>query len=215
MVRSDKSGPRNVARMPEYRSWHAMRWRCEKPATPGYERYGGRGIAVCERWRTFANFLADMGPRPEGTTIDRVDNERGYECGKPECSDCGPAGRTLNCRWATQLQQQRNRSDTKRIVVDGARVAAVDLYSERGVSAELFHQRTANMGWDSIRAATTPPREGRYDAVVEFEGAPVVVRDLLARFGVSLGAYKQRVRRGVDPVTAATTPMQRTTTEAA
>lgn len=84
---------------PTYISWSRMRARCNRVNHPKRHRYGGRGIKVCERWSSFANFLADMGDRPPGTTIDRVDNDGNYE----------PA----NCRWATQLEQQRNRSTTK------------------------------------------------------------------------------------------------------
>jgi len=81
----------------EYRSWMAMRNRCQQPKTMFYERYGGRGIRVCERWQKFENFLADMGPRPEGKTLDRYPNPDGnYEPG--------------NCRWATPKEQRHNRT---------------------------------------------------------------------------------------------------------
>lgn len=78
-----------------YSSWRSMLKRCYDPRSNGYERWGGRGIAVCDSWReSFANFLADMGERPEGMTLDRIDNDRNYE---PD-----------NCRWATWSEQRRN-----------------------------------------------------------------------------------------------------------
>jgi hypothetical protein len=91
---------------PEYSSWRAMLERCYNPKSISYPHYGARGITVCPRWRaSFSAFFADMGPRPEGMTIDRKDNELGYLCGN--CPDCG---RVKNCRWASwhdQIQGQR------------------------------------------------------------------------------------------------------------
>lgn len=78
-----------------YRSWDGMKQRCLNPKATGYKRYGGAGVTVCERWLTFENFLADMGERPEGTTLDRIDSAGDYEPG--------------NCRWADRSTQNRNR----------------------------------------------------------------------------------------------------------
>ena len=83
-----------------YKSWEGMRTRCNNPNAEKFHHYGGRGITVCERWNSYANFLADMGPRPEGRSLDRVNNDGNYE---PE-----------NCRWATAQEQRANRRDSQR-----------------------------------------------------------------------------------------------------
>jgi hypothetical protein len=90
-----------LSKLPEFRVWTNMRQRCLHPEHPTYPYYGGRGITICDRWRDdFAAFIADMGRRPSpDLTIERKDNEKGYEPG--------------NCVWATRLTQSRNRRKRK------------------------------------------------------------------------------------------------------
>jgi hypothetical protein len=82
----------------EYNSWVSMKQRCYNPLSAKFKDYGARGIKVCDRWlHSFANFLADMGLRPVGTTLDRIDSDGDYQ--------------PSNCRWATPLEQRHNRRD--------------------------------------------------------------------------------------------------------
>ena len=88
-----------------YGSWSSMSERCTNPKHHNYPRYGGRGIVVCERWRSFENFFADMGERPAGKTLDRIDNDGDY--------------RPSNCRWATPKEQRNNQGSPLRLMVQG------------------------------------------------------------------------------------------------
>jgi len=88
-----------------YRTWKDMRSRCNTASNADYANYGGRGIKVCQRWNDFALFLEDMGPRPEGMTIERIDVDKGYE--------------PSNCKWATIDEQANNKRQTVRITHNG------------------------------------------------------------------------------------------------
>jgi hypothetical protein len=81
--------------------------RCCNPVHPRFADWGGRGITICERYRNFENFFADLGPRPAGLSLDRKDNDGGYWCGK--CPECLANGWPMNVRWATPEQQRANR----------------------------------------------------------------------------------------------------------
>lgn len=89
-----------LSRTPENQVWRDMKQRCNNPNAQRYDRYGGRGIKVCERWETFKNFYEDMGQRPgKGYSIERINNDGNYEPG--------------NCKWATRAEQSRNTVLTK------------------------------------------------------------------------------------------------------
>lgn len=103
----------------EYRSWASMIQRCHCKSDGSYPRYGGRGIKVVRRWRKFANFLSDMGRRPSPDhSIDRINNSGNYQPG--------------NCRWATDVEQGRNKRNNVYLLVDGVRMLQADAWRHLG-----------------------------------------------------------------------------------
>jgi len=131
----------NFTRTPTYRTWTSMLTRCRNPKADNFEQYGGRGITVCERWLKFENFLADMGERPPGMTIDRRDNAKGYEPG--------------NCRWATPSEQENNKTDNVIIEAGGRRQTVMQWSLEKGIYYHTLLKRL-QAGWPIDRALNSP-----------------------------------------------------------
>lgn len=131
---------RNGAPSRTYSSWEAMKARCGNPNHGRYADWGGRGIAVCERWQKFENFLADMGEKPKGLSIERLDNNGNYEPG--------------NCKWASAREQQLNRR-VQRYEVNGESLSISDAAARLGMQWKSVHSRL-QVGWPVERAFTTP-----------------------------------------------------------
>jgi len=112
-----------------YRVWLAMRDRCRNPNSEKFKNYGGRGIKVCERWESFETFLADMGEKPTGKSIDRINVNGNYE--------------PSNCRWATAYEQSRNRTDNRILVVHGEQINLTDCATKYGMNVSTLHGRLA------------------------------------------------------------------------
>lgn len=126
-----------------YRTWTHMMARCYNPKETGYEKYGGCGISVCERWHKFDNFMADMGPRPSGMTLDRWPDGKG---------NYGPD----NCRWATIGEQIRNRSITVNITHNGLTMCVKDWADHIGMKYSTLKNRMQR-GWEISKCLTVPP----------------------------------------------------------
>jgi hypothetical protein len=124
----DNRRKHGMSESPEYRSWHCMIRRCTDPTTVGYNRYGGRGISVCDRWlHSFENFFADMGARPKGTTLDRKEVNGNYEPG--------------NCRWADKFTQAANTSKVILISANGKTMPVEAWARELRVSPHAIRYR--------------------------------------------------------------------------
>lgn len=128
----------------EYRIWSSMIDRCTNEKNQAFHRYGGRGIKVCDRWKSFVNFYADMGPRPPGMTLDRHPNNDGdYE--------------PTNCRWATREQQNNNKGINVLLTWQGRTLTLSQWARESNLNVQTLYARIA-AGWATARALTTPPK---------------------------------------------------------
>jgi hypothetical protein len=123
---------------PTYRSWQSMLSRCRNENTPYFKNYGGRGIRVCERWLDFKSFIEDMGERPQGMTIDRIDPNGNYELS--------------NCRWSTWHEQAANKRNSRNRISDAMNTAILavssgpEILSKSDVVALLSRLRSAFVG---------------------------------------------------------------------
>ena len=130
--------------------WGNMVQRCTNPNRPDFVWYGGKGITVCEKWRSFEGWLEDMPERPDGSTLERIETSKGYEPG--------------NVRWATAKEQANNRSTNVFYEIDGETKTLAEWAEHYGLDATGYkraHERIKN-GWDPQRALETPPRIGRW-----------------------------------------------------
>ncbi len=160
-LKSDVTGARNIANTKhgqskrntsapsrEYNSWSQMICRCENPKHQAYDRYGGRGIAVCDRWRkSFEDFFADMGARPPKTSLDRIDTNKGYDLS--------------NCKWSTHTEQQRNKRDNVMITIDGETLCQSAWAERSGIGPTVIAGRIKR-GWTPRDAVFAPPGAAHY-----------------------------------------------------
>ncbi len=135
------SATHGMSGTPAWHSWQAMRSRCLNPTDKDYRNYGARGITVCDIWSDFSVFLRDMGERPAGTTIDRIDVNGNYEPG--------------NCRWATPAQQGRNTRVNVQVTFNGKTQCVAEWAEEVGLERKTLEYRI-RIGWTPERALTTP-----------------------------------------------------------
>lgn len=130
--------------------WWEAKERCGDPRNKHFVNYGGRGITMCDRWQSFKAFMEDMGPRPEGGMIERIDNDRGYA---PE-----------NCKWATRKEQNSNRRNCIFVTLAGERMTLKEACRRKGLVYRAVHKRIVDRGWDVAIALNTPVERGlRYE----------------------------------------------------
>lgn len=127
-----------------YKAWKNMVKRCAAETGHHFERYGRRGISVCAAWRhSFERFIADIGPMPaRGLTVERIDNDKGYEPG--------------NVRWATMKEQGRNRTSNRLLTFNGKTLCVAEWAELTGIREGVIRQRIDRDGWTIGRALSTP-----------------------------------------------------------
>lgn len=178
MVRSNKNSV--------YGIWLLMVRRCHNQKCKSYPGYGGRGIYVCDRWKNnFECFASDMGPRPEGLSLDRIDNDGPYA---PE-----------NCRWATRSQQQNNKTNTKRYTYGGLTMTLPEWERHLGFPAPTMRSRVRGEGWSIERAVTTPIGKSTNAKLIEFNGVTRSVRGWALALGIKSATLRHRLNRGLTP----------------
>jgi hypothetical protein len=164
-----------------YTAWKGMLNRCRNPKYKCFEHYGGRGITVCDSWKTFENFAADMGDKPSPKhSLDRIDNDGNY------CPE--------NCRWATPIEQHRNRRNTIIVQFNGQDHHIADLADAHGMDRKLLHHRLKE-GWSVERALAEPvrakfPKQPKVDKphglsiFLEHDGEQKPLRELAKTYGI-------------------------------
>jgi len=131
---------------PTYNSWANMLQRCSNPSNNSYKDYGGRGIKVCERWKNFSNFFADMGERPQGMTLERRNNNKGYY--------------KNNCKWATQMEQNNNSRNCIYITFQGKTMTIAQWERYLGYKNGVIKHRLHLFRYSVEKALTHPLTRG-------------------------------------------------------
>lgn len=163
----------------EYNSWRAMRGRCLFPSHKHYPEYGGHGVKIDPRWNDFNAFLDDMGPRPKGTTLDRIDGALLYS--------------KATCRWATPREQANNRKNNLTITHKGVTKTIAEWAEETGISVNAIAHRLRD-GRSPEEILSRPTRKNK---TTVFEGEVLNLNQLSLRTGIHYQTLVNRYNRGL------------------
>jgi hypothetical protein len=172
---------------PEYRVWSGMKRRCYRPSEPSYTNYGGRGIRISDEWlgeHGFENFIAHVGPQPTSAhEIDRINNDGNYEPG--------------NVRWATRVQQSRNRRTNHMLTAFGKTQTMIEWATESGIDGRTLRHRLETMSAeDALKLGHTPKAPLH---IIEHNGLALTVCEWSRRLGVARPTIRYRESRGKNP----------------
>ncbi len=165
------------SRSKEYGVWQAMHERCRRKTHPSFKNYGGRGIGVCAQWESFDRFISDMGPRPPGRSLDRINNNGNYE--------------PSNCRWATKLEQTRNTRNNVLITINGktqALVAWCEIYNINPETASN-RRRRLKVSWEDALSAPVRKIKNGTTGIRKLKGGTFYVTVYSGGVPFALGSF--------------------------
>lgn len=181
----------NINKHPLYPVWHEIFTRCYNKNSKDYKYYGKKGVTVCDRWsikggQGFRNFVKDMGERPNGYTLDRIDRNKNY------CPE--------NCRWATPLEQAKNRGIATSITYNGETLSVTEWAERLKVNREVLYHRLNYFGWDAKRTletpiSTTPSKRGP-KIKVQYNDQELSVADIAKLCNVSKTTILRKLKMG-------------------
>lgn len=187
-----------------YKSWESMLARCFSEKSASYKDYGQRGITVCDKWNpakggSFCNFLSDMGERPKGMTLERIDVNKNYT---PD-----------NCKWATMKEQASNRRNTFMLAFMGKTQSFMAWAEETGIPYATLKKRICAYGWSAERALTTSNTTKKQskssDVIVSFNGESLCLSEWARKYDISATTIRNRLRAGWSAEKAIKTPPMR------
>ena len=158
-----KSNQNGLSRTRTYISWRSMLQRCYSEKNPNFPWYGGRGIFVCCRWRkSFLDFHEDLGPVPSKHSLDRINTQGSYTCGK--CQECQNKKQPFNCQWATRHQQSRNCKNNLWFTHNGKTLILKDWARLLGIPYLALYLRIKRRHWPFEQAISKPLRKTKKDS---------------------------------------------------
>lgn len=165
----------------EYNSWYSMKQRCTNPDKDNYFAYGGKGITVCHRWLdSFDNFVEDMGKRPEGTTLDRIDSSGNYE--------------PSNCKWSTYSEQTLNTTSTYWIDDNGEEICLTHFAKKYKIPPTTLKHRIKNgLSLDDLK---TPPKE-KLVYKISYNGKEYGQREICREFSLPKTTLRRKTDEGM------------------
>lgn len=178
-----------------------MKARCEAPKHAAYPDYGGRGITYCARWRLFPNFLADMGRKPPGMSLERKDVNGPYN--------------KKNCIWATPIEQANNKRSNRRLTINGTTHTVAEWLRLKSINRSTFDDRIAH-GWSLEEALNTPAGTATNNAksrMITHEGKTMCLSQWSRETGINATTILQRMKRGWSLRDALFIPKQPTLTK--